>query len=116
MPKIGPWWRKKPLISWEKTGVDALNNYMVLNTPCVKAATLADTTEAAVCPAANMPAALTVLDTRVAGRHAEVVAEGHAVATRTAAGPRPRRTSRTRNIDRARSNRSFRVVFATPSC
>src|SRR5262249_8514765 len=27
MPKIGPWWRKKPLISWEKLGVDALNNY-----------------------------------------------------------------------------------------
>src|SRR5262249_38320761 len=26
MPKIGPWWRKKPLISWEKLGVDALNN------------------------------------------------------------------------------------------
>src|SRR5262245_49157213 len=28
MPKIGPWWRKKPLISWEKLGVDALNNYV----------------------------------------------------------------------------------------
>src|SRR5262245_4978353 len=27
MPKIGPWWRKNPLISWEKLGVDALNNY-----------------------------------------------------------------------------------------
>src|SRR5262249_22784408 len=26
--KIGPWWRKKPLISWEKLGVDALNNYL----------------------------------------------------------------------------------------
>src|SRR5262245_22002305 len=29
MPKIGPWWRKKPLISWEKLGVDALNNYLI---------------------------------------------------------------------------------------
>jgi hypothetical protein len=27
MPKIGPWRRKKLLISWEKPGVDALNNY-----------------------------------------------------------------------------------------
>src|SRR5262245_48601670 len=30
MPKIGPWWRKKPLISWEKLGVDALNNYVFI--------------------------------------------------------------------------------------
>jgi hypothetical protein len=27
MPKIGPWRRKKPLISWENLGVDALNKY-----------------------------------------------------------------------------------------
>src|SRR5262249_25087503 len=27
MPKIGPWRREKPLISWEKLGAEALNNY-----------------------------------------------------------------------------------------
>jgi hypothetical protein len=27
MPKIGPWSRRKPLISWEKLGTEALNNY-----------------------------------------------------------------------------------------
>ena len=27
MPKIGPWSRRKPLISWQKLGTEALNNY-----------------------------------------------------------------------------------------
>jgi hypothetical protein len=27
MPKISPWSRRKPLISWEKLGTEALNNY-----------------------------------------------------------------------------------------
>jgi hypothetical protein len=27
MPKIGPWSRRKPLISWEQLGTEALNNY-----------------------------------------------------------------------------------------
>src|SRR5262249_44224176 len=40
MPKIGPWRRKKPLISREKLGVDALNNYAPVSshadiTPCI---------------------------------------------------------------------------------
>jgi hypothetical protein len=28
MPKVGPWSRRKPLISWEKLGTEALNNYV----------------------------------------------------------------------------------------
>src|SRR5262249_60825300 len=89
---------------------------MAFITPSAKVMTLAEAAAATVFAAANRPAALTVLDTKVAGRHAEAVAEGHAVATRTAGGPRPRRTRRARNSDRARSSLSFKVVFATPSC
>jgi hypothetical protein len=31
MPKIGPWSRRKPLISWEKLGTEALNNYLLIS-------------------------------------------------------------------------------------
>src|SRR5262245_12773067 len=103
MPVIRPTPVPSPsTVTRTTSAVFILVRNMAFITPSTNAATLADAATVTVLAAPNRQAALIVLANNVSGRHAEAVAEGHAVATRTAAGPRPRRTNRARNIDRAR--------------